>query len=155
MIDFDKSFSQIQFSEKAEKSLKEFSDWIFGISIGICALLIIQLRTVCEPNKVLYIIIAIVSLINALFSGFNKYLVLNRAVRLDTKYGEMKKMVMITNYKQNATNEEKILFDKVFNEWVAEYNKIKTIGKFVNFSIYIAAITVIISGIYILINLPF
>lgn len=94
MTNFEKDFEAVQVAERASKSLKEFSDWIFGISIGISTLLITQFDSINELNETFYKLMIILSLGNILYSGINKYFLLRRAVKIDLLYTEMRKITI-------------------------------------------------------------
>ena len=154
MTNFDNIFEEVQYSDKAEKSLKEFSNWIFGISIGICALLVFQMKgfdlsKYCF-SKLIYLIIVIYSMLNILLTGYNKYLILKRDTIMSIKYGSLKKLVIfskINNQKQEEIKEE---WSKIFTEWSVEFNKIKTIGQILNVSIFTTMIALLFSGLFIM-----
>lgn len=154
MTNFDNIFEEIQYSGKAEKSLKEFSNWIFGISIGITALLIFQMKgfdlsKFCY-SKLIYLIIVGYSMLNILLTGFNKYLILRRDTIMSIKYGNLKKLVVFSKINDKKQDEIKEDWSKVFNEWTTEFNKIKTIGQILNLTIITTSISILLSGVFIM-----
>lgn len=171
MTHFDEIFEQLKYSDKAENSLKEFNNWILGISIGIFVMLIFQIKgyDIAKNNciKFTYVILVIVSMINTFLVGYNKYKILKRDTILEIKYGTMKKISIYSKIKYEKSNTEsnperikereieidkdKVEMSKVFSEWASEFNKIKRIGEFFNITIITTLITVVTSGIFILI----
>lgn len=157
MSDFDKIFEQFQFSVKADKPIKEFSNWIFGISIGFCALLIFQMKDF-DLNKfcftkILYKTIVIFSMLNAFLTGFTKYLIINRDIIMNIKYGALKKLLQFATFSKRKPEDVDIDLNKILNEWTIEFNKIKNIGQFLNISIWTTFVTILITGILLLILL--
>ncbi len=154
MTNFDNIFEKFQYSDKAEKSLKEFSNWIFGISIGICTLLIFQMKgfdlsKYCF-SKLIYLLIVIYSMLNILLTGFNKYLILKRDTIMSIKYGSLKKLVIFSKIHDKKLEEIQEEWNKIFTEWVEEFNKIKIIGHILNVSIITTLIAILFAGIFVM-----
>lgn len=161
---FDEVFEQIKYSDKAENSLKEFNNWILGISIGIFVMLIFQIKEydIAKNNflKIIHIILVILSIINTFLVGYNKYKILKRDTILDIKYGLMKKISINSNIKYQKTEKKEDIerdlekdkeeMSKIFNDWVFEFNKIKIIGDIFKVTIITTLITVVTSGIFVL-----
>jgi hypothetical protein len=154
MADFDKIFEEIQHSDKAEKSLKEFSNWILGISTGICALLVFEIRDFyfesCAFLKLQYKIILIFSMANILLTGFNKYYILKRDVAMNIKYASLKKLLVFSEINKKKPEEIKEQWETKINEWATEHNKIKTIGRLLNITIFTTLATIVMIGVFIL-----
>lgn len=151
-MDYYKILDQINYAEKAEKSLKEFSNWIFGISIGVSSLLIFQIKgfdlTKYYYASSIYKGIVIYSMITIFFAGFIKYLILNRENKLSILYGVLLKLIVL---KANKTTEElKIEWDKTFSEWAEEHNKLKLMSQGLNISIVLTLLLVFLSAIFII-----
>jgi hypothetical protein len=154
MEDFNKIIEQFRFADLAEKSIKEFSNWLFGISIGICSLLIVDLsssdiQTSCIDKK-LYFIAIIISLINCLYVGYCKYRIFQRDIKISTIQGALNKKLTFGKINNQKASDLKPEFEKEFSEWVKEYNEITEIGKLMNWSIYLILITLITSAAFIL-----
>ncbi len=154
MANFDNIFEEFQYSDKAEKSLKEFSNWIFGISIGICALLVFQMKgfdlsKYCF-SKLIYLIIVIYSMLNILLTGYNKHLILKRDTIMSIKYGSLKKLVIFSKINDKKPEEIKEEWNIIFAEWTTEFNKIKTIGQILNVSIITTLIAILFAGVFIM-----
>ncbi len=155
MANFDDIFDEFQYSNKAEKSLKEFSNWIFGISIGICALLVFQMKgfdlTKFCFSKLIYLVITIFSMLNVLLTGYNKYLILKRDTSMSILYGALKKLVIFSKRNDKKTEEIKEEWDRIFNDWAKEFNEIKKIGKILNWTIITTLISILSAGVFIMI----
>jgi len=159
MNDVDKKFQDFEFSTKADKPISEFSNWIFGISAGMCALLIFQMKDFDIEKytflKMIYILLVIWSMINLMLTGYSKYLVFKRDIDMGVKYGTFKKsVVLLESYKETPNYDiEKINVMRIFNEYLVEYNKIRKVGKYLNISILTSVITVLLTGVFILLLL--
>jgi len=150
MDDFDTLFEQFQFAQKAEASIKEFSNWLFGISIGLCALMISVIDRLCVPKTgliiALFIIVLVLSMINVFLTGFTKFLIFRRETRMMTSYGILKKMAFFHRIQQGSTlDQEK--FEQYFKDWSTEHNKLSSITRFFNISILLNFITTLTAGI--------
>jgi hypothetical protein len=157
MNSLDELFSEVQFSDKAEKPLEDFSNWILGISIGICALLIFNIKNLdlyryCF-SRPLYITVVIISMLNTVLVGINKYKILTRAINMGVHQGELRKLAFFsktsTPNSAEIENETKL----IFNKWSQEYNNIKIIGKIHNVTLFTTVITLILTGLIILITI--
>jgi len=148
MGDFDTIFEQFQFTQKAEASIKEFSNWLFGISIGICALVIsiIDGLHILKTDLImlLVIIVLILSMINVFFTGIIKFLIFRRETRMMTSYGVLKKMAF---FHQEGSTLDRAEFDQHFHDWSNEYNKITSTSRFFNISIILNFLTILTVGI--------
>lgn len=142
----------MEFAEKSEKSLRDFTNWILAISLGCFTLLIFQLKDVETESmalKIIYKIIVGYSMIAIFISGMTKYHLLNRENKLSINYSALLKL-------KNLDKSE--LDDKYYNErsellndWFDEFHKISLMSHFLNASIIVTGIQVIILGIFILI----
>ena len=146
MEDFDKVFENIDFASKAEKSMKDFSNWLLGISIGLCGLMVSvidnQPALISYYLKALSISVLIINMANVLLVGITKYKIVMRETQMMIEYGSLKKISV--HPKDKIT--DKVEWDKHFKKWTTEYNKITTIGKLLSASIKTTLSTVIISG---------
>ncbi len=154
MTNFDNIFEEFQYSDKAEKSLKEFSNWILSISIGIGALLVTQIKEFDLPkydfNKIIYLTILICSMLNILVTGYNKYMILKRDTIMSIKYGSLKKLMILSKINNKRPEEIKEEWNKIFAEWANEFNKIKRIGQILNISVVTILITILFIGVFII-----
>ncbi len=153
MNNFDEIFEKYQYAEKAERSIKEYNNWILGVSIGICAILLFKVYefniTRIIYGKYFYILIVLLSLINTLISGFCKYKFYLRDIGMNIHYGELKKLLIfseINGKKKEETQEE---WNTIFSKWINEFNKIRYISRLINISSALAFISIITTGIYI------
>jgi|GEM_PF-2832802 len=150
MENFDQVFENIDFAGKAEKSMKDFSNWLLGISIGMCGLMISvidnQTATTSNLYTALYISILIINMANVLLVSTTKYKIVMRETQMMIEYGSLKKISVHSKDSQT----DKVEWDKHFKNWTTEYNKIATIGKLLSASIKTTLLTVIISGVSII-----
>jgi hypothetical protein len=86
MEDFDKVFENIDFASKAEKSMKDFSNWLLGISIGLCGLMVSvidnQPALISYYLKALSISVLIINMANVLLVGITKYKIVMRETQM-------------------------------------------------------------------------
>jgi len=150
MEDFDTVFEKFQIAEKTEASIKEFSNWLFGISIGLCALMIslTDRLSISSVNfiKPLFVSILVLSMINVLITGITKYLIFRRETRMMISRGVLKKIALFHQI-QKESPFNRTEWDKHFTNWSTEYNKLSSITKFFNTSIIMNLATTIITGI--------
>jgi hypothetical protein len=146
MGDIDQEFEKIDFASKTEKSIKDFTNWLLGISIGICGFIISvidnQPTTISNYLKGLSILILTINLANVLLVGITKYKIVMREIQMMIEYGSLKKISVL--HKDYQT--DKADWEKHFENWTNEYNKIILIGKLLSASIKTTLSTVIISG---------
>jgi hypothetical protein len=153
---FETIMTDIQYADKAEKSLKEFNNWILGVSIGICALIITQLKTAGSGSCIMQIIfksILTVAMLNVLFVGINKYLLYVRDTKMNIAYGKMKKIFVFAEIRQTPKDDVKANFESIYSDWTNEFNKIETHGKLLNVSLITTAVSVILTGLLVFIAL--
>ena len=161
MSNIDSTFQDFEFSVKADKPISDFSNWIFGISVGMCALLIFQMQNLEVDKycftKLIYILLVILSMINLLFVGYTKYLIFKRDIGMGVKYGAFKKSVILSEKHKGSPEfeTEKTNALKYVEEYLVEYNKITKVSKFLNISIWTTISTVILTGIFIIFLLIF
>lgn len=74
-----------------------------------------------------------------------------RETRLMIIYGSLKKIAMLHQTGKDEFKLDREKWDKYFNDWAAEYNKLKTISKCFNATIIMNIITTIITGLSIII----
>jgi hypothetical protein len=151
MNNYQNALNQINFAEKSEKSLKEFSNWIFGLSIGVCSLLIFQIKDfdfTYDCAKFIYKAIVIFSMITVLSAGLSKYLILNRENKKGIYYGVLLKLLILKDKKTDKDFETE--WSKTYKEWIEEHNKLELMAKGLNISIVLTLILIFISAIFIL-----
>ena len=154
MEDFNKIIDSVRFSDLAEKSIKEFSNWLFGISIGICSLLIVGLNNSdiqysCQ-DKWINLIVIFISFINCFLIGFCKYKIHQRDIRISVIQGALNKKATLAKIENKTASDFKPDFQEDFNKWVEECNKIVKIGNLLNWCIYIGCFTLIITASFII-----
>ena len=157
MENFDDLFEELVSPKKAEEPLKEFSNWVLGISVGLCAFLISESNDLigqsCRSHKTLYLIILILSMLNTIFCGFNKYLILKRESILSVKQAIFRKIMSRFNLKQiefNKANEEWEIHMKI---WRKEFVKITSIEFILNMTLLLTVVTILLTGFYIILTI--
>jgi hypothetical protein len=154
MEEFDKAFEEFARPNKAEDALKEFSNWILGISFATCAFLITESKDLigqyCNQHKLLFKFILIVSMLNALISGFNKYFILNRDAALSGKQDILKHIVIQLKLNKIGFDQAKADWDRNMQDWSREFSKMMIIVNVLKFSIISTLITILLTGFYIL-----
>lgn len=153
MVDYNKILDQINFAEKSEKSLKEFSNWIFGIAIAFCSLLIFQFKNFDFSTymyaKYSYKGLVIYSMVALLLAGLIKYLILNRENKMNIYYGTLLKLIALQATK--SKEELKVEWDEAFQKWINEHNKIKLMAQGLNVAIVFTLLLVLFTGLFIII----
>ena len=125
------------FADKAEKLLKEFNNLVFGISIGITALIITQLKVVIVEVlwiQIAYKIILGISMMNSFFVGYTKYLVMVRETKLGIYVGTIQKL----------KSEERDIREEL-EKLNREFNKITYHGKLLNRTLVTTIIVVLLT----------
>lgn len=153
MDEINNLLKKFKFSEVAEKSIKEFSNWIFGIAIGICSLLIIDINKTNTStcfDKYLFLILVGISFINCFIAGYVKYSIFIRHIRLSTKEGELMKIKFDYELHPENQNELNKKIDPIVNDWCNSYNSIKRIGWWMNIAIISTIATVLLSASYVI-----
>lgn len=151
--DYEKSLDSLKFSEKAEKSLKETNNWILGISVGLCSLLLFKstqfdLNTY-EKASIFYKILLSYSLITVLVCGFSKYLILKRETKLNIGYGVLQKSLFVD--KKHFTEKEFMIhWNETLDSWTTEHNRLKFVAQFSNFGSLLTIILVILTTILVI-----
>ncbi len=151
---FEKVLNEIEYADRAEKSLKEFNNWILGISIGISALIITQYKDFNIDNcfvLITYKIILTLSMLNTLLVGTSKYLIYVRDTRLSIYYGKMKKLIILAQTRNTPIEEVKEEFNKLYEERIVEFNKIEAHGRLLNISLLTTGFVVLVTGVFIVI----
>jgi hypothetical protein len=150
---FEEIFDEYTFTKRAEDSLKIISDWLLGISLGLAAALISLIRY--ETKTLWYFLIPLTLVfIGILINGFIKHKIFLREIRMNTLFGELKKIKILREARTQAklNTDDKSDYDKwneTFNKYTTESNKIEEIGKNLNWATYITFTNVLITGIVI------
>lgn len=134
---------EFDYGDKAEKSLKEFNNWIFGISIGITALILTQLKDVIIEVLWIHLAYKIIlgfSMMNSFFVGFTKYLIMVRETKLGIYDGTIKKLKLEVRDIREVSEKRNL-----------EFNKITYHGKLLDWTLATTIIVVLITGIFILV----
>jgi hypothetical protein len=157
MTDFNKSFEEIVTPSKSKESLKQFSNWIIGISFAICSFLITEssnfIGKECHSNKTVYIIILILSMLGAFISGLNKYFILNRDTKLSVKQDILKRITIDLQLKKIDVDSAIKEWDKHMGDWTSAFVSIQKIGIILNISLVLTAASILLSGLYILLTI--
>lgn len=157
MIDFNKSFEEFVSPNKAEESLRQFSNWIVGISFATWSFLITEsdkfIGQECEANKPFYMIILAFSMLGAFISGLNKYFILNRDTKLSVKQDILKRVMIDLQLQKIDLNTAITEWDKHMNDWTSAFATIRVIGIVLNISLVLTAISVLLAALYILLTI--
>jgi hypothetical protein len=142
---------KIKYAEDAEKSLVELNNWVFGISIGIYAILVFKMKDF-ELDKYsfteLYFKALIVySMISVLICGATKYHLFIRKSRLERSYAYLKKIIIVNEINKKPDFEEKWRLG--FDTWTKEFNKLSLMAKFINLSIVATALLVLFFSVFV------
>ena len=151
---YEKIFDQYNFSGRVEKTLKNYSDWLLGISIGLGAVFIsLSLRT---ENITLCFIFPLISVFfGILYSGNIKRNIFLREIKMNTLIGKMKQIVALRKISKEPISEE-ILKEEhnkhytVFLDYSDEDQKLSKIAKNLEYSSILTFVNVIITGVVIL-----
>lgn len=150
MENFYSVFNDFDFTEKTNKPISVFSNWIYSISVGFCTILIFKLpdiNTFEVPLKFCIKPLVILSMINCLYVSFVKYYILIRDINMASRQGVLSKIIKLgTNKDKDEVKQE---WDKEYEKWISEYNKIKSMGRLLNISIFSTSLIVIMTGIII------
>ena len=146
------SLEFLEFADKTEKSIRDFINWILAISLGCFTLLIFkadQIENEIGYLKITYKAIVGLSMFAIFISGLTKYHIMRRETRLSRIYSSLLKIISLNSFSPTTKfeKEQKELYD----EWYEEFNKIILMTQFLNVSIIITGIQVLIFGIFILI----
>lgn len=157
MIDFNKSFEEIVTPSKSEESLKQFSNWIVGISFATCSFLITEssnfIGKECHSNKTLYLLILVLSMLGAFISGLNKYLILSRDTKLSVKQDILKRITIDLQLEKIDIDSAKKEWDNNMKDWSSAFVSIQKIGTILNISLVLTAASILLSGLYILLTI--
>lgn len=147
-IEFDVIFDKFTVTERVEKSMKEFTNWLLGISIGLAAILQSNQYTDTCPS-ILIIIIFTIIIGGILLIGYTKYLIFNREIQINTKFGELKKLQILNIGKEiNNSTKEKAL--EITENYYKESNKLESIASFINVGTFLTALNIILTIVLIL-----
>ncbi|MET2985745.1 hypothetical protein [Aureibaculum conchae] len=151
--DYHKTLDNLRFSEGAEKSLKETSNWILGISVGLCSLLLFK-STDFDLNKydnatVFYKVLLIFSIVTVFISGFSKFLILNRESKLNIGLGLLQRRLYVD--KKDFTEDEFFLhWNEILANWTKERNRLNFVAQFSNFASILTLLLFISSTILVI-----
>lgn len=157
MEDFDKTFENVVTPKKSEESLKEFSNWILGISVAVCAFLITESKELaelnCSSHKSLFVITLILAMLNAFISGFNKYLILKRDSVLSGRQDILKKILSQLKLEKIELQEAEKEWDINMAGWTKAFKIIPFILKVLNVSLILTVVTILLAGLYIILTI--
>lgn len=148
--EYKESLEFLEFADKTEKSLRDFVNWVLGVSLGCFTLLILQLKQTNDGLSylvVIYKVIVGISLFAIVVSGLTKYHLMRRENRLSSIYSSLLKITTLNGLKpsEKFSTERSELYD----EWYKEFNKITMMTQFLNASIIITGIQILLFGIFI------
>jgi hypothetical protein len=157
MNDFNKSFEDIARPNKSEESLKQFSNWILGISFAVCSFLILESKDLlvqnCNIIRISLKVLLGLSMLSALISGITKYMILNRDVKLSVKQDILKRIMIDLQLNKVSLESAITDWDNHMKDWSAAFVTIGLIGKVFNISLGLTSITIILTGIFILVTI--
>lgn len=142
---------KIKYAEDAEKSLIDLNNWVFGISIGIYAILIFKMKDF-ELNKYSYTeltfkILIIYSMISVFICGATKYHLFIRKSKLERSYAYLKKVILLNEINKKPDFEEQ--WKLGFEDWTNEFNKLSLMTKFINLSIIATALLILFFSVFV------
>jgi hypothetical protein len=150
-MEYENYLKNINFAEKAEKSLKEMSNWVFGISLALCSILLFKFNDFefNDSTKMFYKGIVIYSLFLVFITGLSKYRILKRESKLNIAYGNLLKAFYLLKEKRNETEFDRIWKENMAN-WGNEHNKLGSVANLVNYSTLFTFLQLILIVIFIL-----
>jgi hypothetical protein len=141
------------FSSKMQKPINDFSNWLFTIAIGLFAFFIGGFEKVLSVDNswinIFFLFLSISNMLNVLLSGYIKYLIINREIKMNQYEGQLNKAIFFT--KRNKESDEVYLANVVHehsSKWMKESDKISSIGKLFNISIILTLLNVVASGLF-------
>ena len=146
------SIESLNFADKTEKSLKEFTNWILGITVGAFYILLVNISNLDLeqiPNgKLIYNGLVGYSLITVLVTGLTKYQLLLRDNKMSISYSTLLKLRLL----QTTKSKEEIRkeWDEAFSKWHYEHSKIPLMSRFLNLSILATSLLLLGIGIFII-----
>ena len=146
------SIESLNFAEKTEKSLKEFTNWILGISVGAFYILLVNIKNLnieeIQYGKLIYKALVGYSLATILVTGLTKYHLLLRDNKMSVSYSTLLKLRLLKTTKSKEEIKEE--WDKAFSKWHYEHSKVQLMSKFLNLSIVATSILIIGIGIFLI-----
>ncbi|WP_179354752.1 hypothetical protein [Winogradskyella vidalii] len=152
---FEEIFDEYTFTKRTDDSLKSYSNWLLGISLGLAAALVSLITN--DSTILLYFLIPLILVfIGILINGFIKRQIFIREILMNTQFGVLKQIKIKREARIQAklNTDDKSDMDKwtiAFNKYTLESNKIATIAKHLNWATYYTFFNVLITGITIII----
>src|SRR5690625_517168 len=147
---FEDIFDKYTYIDNVGSSLRSYSNWLLGISIGLATVLItISMR---YENIDLLVMIPLVLVFGGiLFNGYIKREFFIREIKMNVYLGKLKKMLVLYRVNnQDSSKIDKEKWDQIFNEYWNESEKLFKIGRYMDYSSFLTFINVIITVIVIL-----
>ncbi len=147
---FEDIFDDYTYTNRVDESLKNYSSWLLGISLGLAAILISLISS--KTNAFWYFIISLILVFaGILLNGFIKYQIFNREILMNTQFGALKQIEIKRKSRPQSDLSNNDTIDKekwtiAFNKYMVESNKIATIAKHMNWSTYFTFFNVLITG---------
>jgi hypothetical protein len=150
MVTNNKISDYFSIYDRAEKSISEFSNWLFGISSAQPGFLLLlignnNISFDCKVTNLATMTLAW-TMLNSLFIGYTKYRIHIRQISMATKMGLIIKSNLLVDDSKSNKND----ISQNINNWFTEHNKIKTISKLLDISIFTSVITILIIGSFII-----
>jgi hypothetical protein len=143
--DLYKILEEHDYSKPASKSLKEFNNWAFGISLGICYFLIVYIDDAkfIIMIKIAYLFVLIFSFLNCMFAGICRYLIFEREINMGIREAVFNKHLLIGKQENKTKEEIKNKGNLIIIDWMKEYNKLKRNTNLINISNIICLKTIL------------
>lgn len=147
---FEDIFNDFTYTNRIDESLKNYSNWLLGISLGLAAVLISLISN--NNNIFWYFIVSLTFVfVGILLNGFIKYRIFTREILMNTHFGALKQIEIKRKSRPQSDLSNNDISDKnkwtiAFNNYVEENNKITSIAKHMNRSTYFTFFNVLITG---------
>ena len=154
MNKLDEELDKLDFQSKYNKSIKELSNWLLGISIGLFTITVLKLKNENIESTCWFSfhnIVVVTTMLNLIFSGFIKHSIYIRELNLSEIYMETKRLVYFEE-KLISKEEYTKRMNQTSSHSVSEYNKGIRLGKLLNINTSTNLIALILFGILILIQ---
>lgn len=152
---FEDILDEYNYTNPISGSLKNFSDWLLGISIGLAAALI-SLISYSDNNGYIFVICLIFIFVGIFFNGFIKYKIFTREIKMNTHFGKLKQIKIVHKATPQIESSEKDIevkekWDIAFSQYSEENEKILSIANLMVLSTYFTFFNILATGFTIII----
>jgi hypothetical protein len=148
------SLKEINIAKESINSSLNLNNWLFGISVGLFALIYFDTdKALLQSNnclKIYFICLVCIAMLNCIFFGVVKLKFHATELNLNLKEGELRKYVITCKLDNTALDEIKPKFMDKMESWFEAYYKYTKTIKYLNFGILITVLTVIAATIYLI-----